>query len=104
MLTGRAFRDSDTRASSPVAIVNESFAKQFFPGASPVGYRIAMAGSPPIWQEVVGVVSDFPQRNPEENLRPLPNFPLPPTPPGRCSLPTPLPSPPHLPHPAQHPP
>jgi len=76
MLAGRAFRDSDTRASSPVAIVNETFAKQYFPGANPVGYRIAMAGSPPIWQEIVGVVSDFRQRNPEEDLRPLAYFPL----------------------------
>jgi ABC-type antimicrobial peptide transport system permease subunit len=86
MLTGRAFRDSDTRASSPVAIVNETFAKQFFPGASPVGYRIAMAGSPPIWQEIVGVVSDFRQRNPEEDLRPLAYFPLAQTLPGRWSM------------------
>jgi putative ABC transport system permease protein len=86
MLAGRAFRDSDTRASSPVAIVNETFAKQFFPGASPVGYRIAMAGSPPIWQEIVGVVSDFRQRNPEEDLRPLAYFPLAQTLPGRWSM------------------
>ncbi len=86
MLTGRAFRDSDTRASSPVAIVNETFAKQYFPGANPVGYRIAMAGSPPIWQEIVGVVSDFRQRNPEEDLRPLAYFPLAQTLPGRWSM------------------
>jgi predicted permease len=86
MLAGRAFRDSDTRASSPVAIVNETFAKQYFPGANPVGYRIAMAGSPPIWQEIVGVVSDFRQRNPEEDLRPLAYFPLAQTLPGRWSM------------------
>jgi putative ABC transport system permease protein len=86
MLTRRAFRDSDTRASSPVAIVNETFAKQYFPGANPVGYRIAMAGPPPIWQEIVGVVSDFRQRNPEEDLRPLAYFPLAQTLPGRWSM------------------
>jgi putative ABC transport system permease protein len=86
MLTGRAFRDSDSRASSPVAIVNETFAKQYFPRANPVGYRIAMAGSPPIWQEIVGVVSDFRQRNPEEDLRPLAYFPLAQTLPGRWSM------------------
>jgi predicted permease len=86
MLTGRAFRDSDTRASSPVTIVNETFAKQYFPGANPLGYRIAVAGSPPIWQEIVGVVSDFRQRNPEEDLRPLAYFPLAQTLPGRWSM------------------
>jgi putative ABC transport system permease protein len=86
MLTGRAFRDPDTRASSSVAIVNETFAKQYFPGANPVGYRIAMAGSPSIWQEIVGVVSDFRQRNPEEDLRPLAYFPLAQTLPARWSM------------------
>jgi predicted permease len=86
MLAGRAFRDSDTRASSPAAIVNETFAKQYFAGANPVGYHIAMAGSPPIWQEIVGVVSDFRQRNPEEDLRPLAYFPLAQTLPGRWSV------------------
>jgi len=86
MLAGRAFRDSDTRASSPVAIVNETFTKHYFPGANTVGYHIAMAGSPPIWQEIVGVVSDFRQRNPEEDLRPLAYFPLAQTLPGRWSM------------------
>jgi predicted permease len=86
MLAGRAFRDSDTRASSPVAIVNETFAKQYFPGTNPIGYHIAMAGSPPIWQEIVGVVSDFRQRNPEEDLRPLAYFPLAQTLPGCWSM------------------
>jgi predicted permease len=86
LLAGRAFRDSDTRASSPVAIVNETFAKQYFPDANPVGYHIAMVGSPPIWQEIVGVVSDFRQRNPEEDLRPLAYFPLAQTLPGSWSM------------------
>jgi macrolide transport system ATP-binding/permease protein len=86
MLAGRAFRDSDTRASSPAAMVNETFAKQYFAGANPVGYHIAMAVSPPIWQEIVGVVSDFRQRNPEEDLRPIAYFPLAQTLPGRWSM------------------
>ena len=86
MLAGRAFHHSDSRASSPVAIVNETFAKQYFPGANPVGYHIAMAGSPSVWQEIVGVVSDFRQRNPEEDFRPLAYFPLAQTLPGRWSM------------------
>jgi len=31
MLSGRAFRETDTETSNPVAIVNRTFAKQFFP-------------------------------------------------------------------------
>jgi putative ABC transport system permease protein len=86
VLAGRAFRDLDVRASSPVVIVNETFAKRYFPSVSPVGYHIALPGSPPIWEEIVGVISDFRQRNPEEDLRPLVYFPLAQTLPGRWSM------------------
>src|SRR2546423_2973090 len=86
MLAGRSFRHSDVRASGPVVIVNETFAKQYFPGANPVGYHLARPGSPPIWAEIIGVVSDFRQRNPEEDLRPLAYFPLEQTLPGRWSM------------------
>jgi ABC-type antimicrobial peptide transport system permease subunit len=76
MLEGRSFRESDSYGSSPVAIINQTFAKQYFPGADPVGYRLAFADSPTIWREIVGVVSDFRQRNPEEDSRSLAYFPF----------------------------
>jgi predicted permease len=76
LLAGRPFRDADRRDSVPVAIVNQTFAKQYFPGTSPMGYHIAFAASPGIQREIVGVVSDFRQRNPEEDLRPLAYFPV----------------------------
>jgi hypothetical protein len=69
-----------------VAIVNETFAKQFFPGANPVGYHVAFADSSAIWREIVGVVKDFRQRNPEEDLRPLAYFPVAQTTPPRWSM------------------
>src|SRR4029077_11424992 len=40
------------------------------------------ADSPTTWREIVGVVSDFRQRNPEEDVRPLAYFPLAQTLPG----------------------
>jgi predicted permease len=87
ILAGRSFRDGDTRESSPVAIINQTFAKQYFPGANPVGYHVALADSPTTGREIVGVVSDFRQRNPEEDLRPLAYFPLAQTLPlGRWSM------------------
>ncbi len=60
---GRAFTDRDDRNSPPVAIVAESFAKQYFPGEDPVGKRIIPNGSidpgkPPV-REIVGVISDM---------------------------------------------
>jgi predicted permease len=76
MLAGRAFRQSDRDLAAPVAIVNQTFAKQYFHGASPVGSFVAFAGTPASKREIVGVVSDFRQRNPEEDLRPLIYFPI----------------------------
>jgi putative ABC transport system permease protein len=76
MLEGRPFQESDAHDSRPVAIINQTFAKQYFPGANPIGYHVAFADSPAIWREIVGVVADFRQRNPEEDTRALAYFPF----------------------------
>jgi predicted permease len=76
MLSGRPFDEWDGQARSPVAIVNETFAKHFFPGTSPIGRHLAFADATTVEREIVGVVADFRQRNPEEDLRPLAYFPI----------------------------
>lgn len=86
MLSGRAFRETDGQAANPVAIVNQTFARQFFPGTNPIGYHLAFRDSPTVWREIVGVVADFRQRNPEEDLRPLAYFPVAQTTPPRWSM------------------
>jgi putative ABC transport system permease protein len=63
IVLGRAFTDRDDRNAPPVAIVSESFVKQYFPGENPVGKRIVPNGSdsegkPPV-REIVGVVADM---------------------------------------------
>jgi predicted permease len=85
MSSGRAFRETDGQGANPVAIVNQTFARQFFPGTNPIGYHLAFADSP-TWREIVGVVCDFRQRNPEEDLRPLAYFPVAQTMPPRWSM------------------
>jgi putative ABC transport system permease protein len=82
LIAGRPFRNSDKPESSPVAIINQTFARQYFPNASPIGYHISSADSPTTWREIVGVVSDFCQRNPEEDARALAYFPIAQTLPG----------------------
>jgi predicted permease len=76
MLAGRELRASDRHLTAQVAIVNQAFAKQYFHDASPVGSFVAFAGTPASKREIVGVVSDFRQRNPEEDLRPLIYLPI----------------------------
>ena len=64
LLQGRLIKDSDTERSPDVVVVNESLAKQFFPGESAMGKRI-QAGALPSndvpWMEIVGIVGDMKQ-------------------------------------------
>ena len=54
---GRGFLPSDVESSLPVAIVNETMAKRYWPGASPLGKRVRFTDQD-IWREVIGVVGD----------------------------------------------
>jgi putative ABC transport system permease protein len=61
LLAGREFVPSDSINSPHVAIVNETAARQFFPGKNPIGqtYRDPAFGKrPEIVQQIVGVVKD----------------------------------------------
>ena len=86
MLMGRAFRETDTREAGPVAIVNGTFAKKYFPDSDALKCHLAFADSPTTWREIVGVVTDFRQRNPEEDLRPMVYLPVAQTLPARWSM------------------
>jgi predicted permease len=55
ILRGRAFRTSDQEDSPRVAVVNEAFAKHYWPNADPVGKRIRLGGAPGAPIEIVGV-------------------------------------------------
>lgn len=58
LLEGRAFNSSDIADKTPVIIVNETLAKQFWPNESAIGKRIGRPGNNPNWMEVVGVVNN----------------------------------------------
>jgi putative ABC transport system permease protein len=58
MRQGRWFTDWDTRQSTPVIIVNESFARRIFSNENPVGKRIRSWRDENILREIVGVVHD----------------------------------------------
>ena len=56
---GRFLAETDRAGAPPVVAVNESFAKRYYPGESPVGQRIATGeGDGARWWEIVGVVGD----------------------------------------------
>jgi predicted permease len=64
VINGRTFNDQDTQANTPVAIVNEAFAKQYWKTGTPVGSHLTIgrgvmkqfAAEPD--REIVGVVAD----------------------------------------------
>jgi putative ABC transport system permease protein len=56
---GRTFSEGDSQTAPPVMLVNESFARKFFPGVNPIGQQLVVGPEvprPP--REIVGVVSD----------------------------------------------
>jgi putative ABC transport system permease protein len=61
LLAGRYFNDLDQPTSPPVAIVNETLARRFWPGENPVGKRIKgfdPRGQHDDWVTIVGLVRD----------------------------------------------
>jgi putative ABC transport system permease protein len=59
MARGRDFTHADTASSPPVIIVNEAFARRYFPSGDALGRRIGTGfdGMKPV-REIVGVVAD----------------------------------------------
>jgi len=73
---GRAFTDRDVPGAPLVAIVNESFVRQYWPGQDPIGRRIQMRNEKAPAMEVVGVAHDGKYRTLGEDPRPFLFVPL----------------------------
>jgi len=57
-LRGRDFTERDDKEESRVAIINETFARRFFPGREAIGRRFNFSGPDKPYWEVVGVAAD----------------------------------------------
>jgi predicted permease len=60
MVAGRAFGPQDGPMSPPVAIINQTTAKLFYPNRNPIGRRIRPSGDS-VWMTIVGVAKDVKQ-------------------------------------------
>jgi putative ABC transport system permease protein len=58
LLAGRDFTPRDVDGATPVAVVNQTFAKTFWPGQSPLGKHLRLNSSDSAWIEVVGLAQD----------------------------------------------
>ena len=81
LIAGRTFRETDSQTSAPVALINETLARRYFPGRSPLGERIVLGrGMGPLLEDVprvvVGVVGNIREQGMDRD------------PPPSCFLPT----------------
>jgi putative ABC transport system permease protein len=67
---GRAFTVQDREKALPVVLVNETFARRFWPRQDPVGKRLSVDGEQGPWRTVVGVVADVRHRSLDANPHP----------------------------------
>jgi predicted permease len=60
LAAGREFSEADTSSAPPVGLINQSFARRFFPNENPIGQRLKFDSSktPNPWITIVGVVGD----------------------------------------------
>ncbi|HZQ55656.1 MAG TPA: ABC transporter permease [Bryobacteraceae bacterium] len=72
MKKGRAFGQYDVSARAGVVIVNQAFARTYFPGRDAIGghIRFELSNHPGGWSTVVGVVNDVRHSSLEEAPRP----------------------------------
>jgi predicted permease len=74
LLRGREFTVTDNKASTGVAIVNETFIRQFLNGLDPIGQMFQTGqepGYPAASYEIVGVVADTKYSRLREEIRPI---------------------------------
>jgi putative ABC transport system permease protein len=71
LLQGRVFNQADSEQSMPVAIINETMARQYWPGEDPLGRRFkhGPAESRRPWLTIVGVVADVRQMGAEAPIK-----------------------------------
>jgi putative ABC transport system permease protein len=69
---GRALTEADQAGAQFVAMVNEQFARRYWPGENPIGKRLKLDGveSDDPWRIVVGVYADIKHRGPQADTRP----------------------------------
>ena len=58
IVRGRGFDPKDGPAAPPVAVINETMARQMFGGEEPIGKRVQFGTAGGAWTTIVGVVGD----------------------------------------------
>jgi predicted permease len=70
LIEGRLIDERDGAGTPRVAVINQTLARQFFPGESAVGHRIQFSEPSNPFHTIVGVVQDVRERGYEASLKP----------------------------------
>ncbi len=76
LVEGRDFTDADNMQAPQVMVINEAFARQFFPAEDPIGKKLkpgagnGTAGGPP-WRQIVGVVGNVRHSATQREMSPV---------------------------------
>jgi putative ABC transport system permease protein len=76
IVRGRSFTDADRASAPAVVIVNEAFARRYWPNADPIGKRLSANGPEGPFREVVGVTRTGKYNTLGEEPRPFYYLPL----------------------------
>jgi macrolide transport system ATP-binding/permease protein len=72
IVRGRDFSAQDTQNSTPVVLVNQSFARQFFPNQDPIGKHFGLISPKNSGAfEIAGVFADFKMNDARKDVEPL---------------------------------
>lgn len=71
IVRGRGFTPQDTASSVPVVLVNQAFAKKFFPGQDPIGQHFGTEAKFSNAFQIAGIFADFILSDPRDKARPL---------------------------------
>ena len=77
LIRGRFFTDADGPSTLQVIVINQTLAKQFFPGEDPIGKMIGDTDlSPKSMRQIVGVVDDIREGQLDQEIRPAVYYPF----------------------------
>jgi predicted permease len=70
VLDGRILDERDGPGAPLATVINETFARTYWPGSSPLGARVRFGGAAAPWRTVVGVVKDVRERGFDRSAKP----------------------------------
>ena len=70
LVAGRLPEERDTRDAPPILVINETFARLYWPDESPIGRRVRFGDEDAPWRTIVGVVRDVRERGYKVEMKP----------------------------------